>query len=65
MRQLAGCDDGRTCPRVFEVEDVIVVQGALMEDQEVTSVTLPGEGERVVTIPREIFMEAARRLVGR
>lgn len=62
MRQLSGCEDVQTCPRIYEDDDVIVVQGVLVEDPTVTGRTNPGEGEAVVAVPRGVFLEAVRRL---
>lgn len=64
MRHLAGGSDyGNTCPRVYDSEDGrIIVQGTLIEDREVTDLTFPDKHERVVSIPLELFREAAARL---
>ena len=48
---------GGTCPTVYRTDrDTVLVQGSV-----VTGVAVP-EGEQLVEIPREILLEAARRL---
>ncbi|HEY1714075.1 MAG TPA: hypothetical protein VGG07_14305 [Solirubrobacteraceae bacterium] len=55
--------NGGPCPKVFEDADgQIVVQGSLVEDQDVLERTTPAGHERVVRIPRDVLLEAARAL---
>lgn len=63
MRQLSrACDDGKTCPKIFEEDGNVIVQGALVEDRVVTDRTNPGTGEAVIRLPLALLVEAARRL---
>ena len=58
MRQVAGCDDGQTCPGVFEDGDTVLVRGDM-----VGAVTLDrASGEAVVRLPAALLLEAARKL---
>ena len=60
--QIAGCDDGVTCPKMF-VKDrkTLVVQGR-MADQETRDRLQMAEDEDVVEVPLDQLPEAARAL---
>jgi hypothetical protein len=63
--QIAGCDDGFTCPAVYlvaEDEEAAIVRGYVVIDEaQLAQLNLPA-GETVVRIPRAQILEAARRM---
>lgn len=57
-------DDG--CPAVFVDEaGTVFVQGQLVSDREALKQASPGAGEALVTVPRELLMDAASLLRSR
>src|SRR6266566_8647946 len=59
----AACDSGDTCPRVFETESgTVVVQGYVVREADVPALAVPPAGESVVELPRDQFLEFARRV---
>lgn len=62
MRLLGGCDDKNTCPRIYDENEDVFVQGVHERGSEVLDVTNPGAEEAVVRIPRAVFLEAMRRI---
>ncbi len=59
----AACDSGDTCPHVFETErGTVVVQGYVVREADVPALAVPPAGESVVELPRDQFLEFARRV---
>lgn len=59
----ATCDSGDTCPRVFETEHgTVVLQGYVVRGSDVPDLAVPPAGEAVVELPRDQFLEFARRI---
>jgi hypothetical protein len=62
----AACDSGDTCPRVFETEHgTVVVQGYVVPPADVPALAIPPDGEALVELPRDQFLEFARRVSDR
>jgi len=59
----AACDSGDTCPRAFETEhETVVLQGYVVPSPDVPGLAAPPCGEALVELPREQFLEFARRI---
>jgi hypothetical protein len=64
LRQVAGtCDDIETCPKVFDAGEDVVVQGYDLDGETRRQLHLPA-GEAAVRLPRQLILDAARRLKG-
>jgi hypothetical protein len=63
LRLSGACDNGLTCPQVLESDrGTVVVQGYGVDDQAVIAKLAPPPGELLAEVPRELYLEAARRL---
>ncbi len=62
LTQLAGCEVGNSCPGVFSQDLNVVAQGELVTDQETLGQLNLAPGEVALRLPRELLMEAARRM---
>src|SRR6266566_1026013 len=60
---MAACDSGDTCPRVFDTErGTVVLQGYVVQEADVPALAVPPAGEAIVELPRDQFLEFARRV---
>jgi len=62
-RVAGSCDNGLTCPQILESDrGTVVVQGSGVNDQAVIAKLAPPAGELLAEVPRDLYLEAARRL---
>lgn len=61
-------DGVHDCPKIQDDADVedgpIYVQGPQVHDQEALAQSMPGQEEVLCAVPREVFLRAARRILG-
>lgn len=61
-------DGVHDCLKIMDDEDVdsgpIYLQGMQVNDPEALAQSMPGPGEVLSVVPREVFLRAARRILG-
>lgn len=61
-------DGVHDCPKILDDADVdggpVYLQGRQVHDAEALAQSMPGPGEVLCVVPREVFLRAARRILG-
>jgi hypothetical protein len=62
LRLVEGCED-INCPKAYATDgDTVVIQGFVVDDPDVLARARPSEGEALVEIPRQLLVQAVRKL---
>ncbi len=62
LRLVEGCED-TNCPKAYATDDdTVVIQGFVVDDPDVLARARPSEGEALVEIPRQLLLQAVRKL---
>jgi hypothetical protein len=61
-------DGVHDCPKILDDEEVangpVYLQGRQVSDPEALAQSMPGPEEVLCVVPREVFLRAARRILG-